>query len=74
MTIKEIRNAMRNADEMQTILIKGWGQVQKIGGRYAVGPLPENDDSDPSTDYSAWCYGWKESWVLNSIREKLNIA
>lgn len=58
----------------ETVLIPGYGQIKKIGNSYAVGPLPEDDDSDPLTDYSAWVYGWKESWVLDDIKRKLNIA
>ena len=71
--IKEIRKAMRaakKADELVTILIKGWGQITAgCGIDYAVGPLPEEDDSDPMTDYSAWTYGCQESLVLNWIKQ-----
>ena len=79
MTIKEIRKAMRNLNKdgetlSGVILVEGWGQIQKIGSTYAIGPLPEKDDSDPYTDYSAWTYGWKESWVLDLIKRELNIA
>lgn len=79
MTIKEIRKTMRNLNKdgrsvSEAILIHGWGQIKKIGNSYAVGPLPENDDSDILTDYSAWCYGWKEKWILDDIKRKLNIA
>ena len=79
MTIKEIRKTMRNLNKdgrsvSETVLIPGYGQIKKIGKNYAVGPLPEYDDSDPMTDYSAWVYGWKESWVLDDIKRKLNIA
>lgn len=79
MTIKEIRRTMRNLNKdgrsvSETVLIPGYGQIKKIGKHYAVGPLPENDDSDPITDYSAWVYGWKESWVLDDIKRRLNIA
>ena len=79
MTIKEIRRTMRGLNKdgrsvSETVLIPGYGQIKKIDKHYAVGPLPENDDSDPLTDYSAWVYGWKESWVLDDIKRKLNIA
>jgi len=79
MTIKEIRKTMRNLNKdgrsvSETVLIPGYGQIKKIGKSYAVGPLPENDDSDPLTDYSAWVYGWKESWVLDDIKRVLHIA
>lgn len=79
MTIKEIRKTMRalskdGSSVSETVLIPGYGQIKKIGNSYAVGPLPEDDDSDPLTDYSAWVYGWKESWVLDDIKRKLNIA
>lgn len=79
MTIKEIRKTMRALNKdgssvSETVLIPGYGQIKKIGNSYAVGPLPEDDDSDPLTDYSAWVYGWKESWVLDDIKRKLNIA
>ena len=79
MTIKEIRKQMRSLNKdgetlSSVILVPGWGQIQKIGSSYAIGPLPENDDSDPITDYSAWTYGWKESWVLDLIKRELNIA
>ena len=79
MTIKEIRQTLRALNKdgrtvSEKILIPGYGQIQKIGKSYAVGPLPENDDSDPLTDYSAWVYGWKESWVLDDIKRVLHIA
>ena len=79
MTIKEIRKEMRNLNKdggtvSKAILIEGWGQIQKIGNRYAIGPLPEYDDSDPMTDYSAWSYGWKETWILDDIRRNLGIS
>lgn len=75
-TIKEIRKAMRNAEKFfESILIEGWGQIKKTGkGSYAIGPLPEDDDSDPMTDYSAWTYGMRESWILDDIKRDLNIA
>lgn len=77
MTIKEIRKAMRamnkNGETLSKILVvEGWGQIQKIGSRYAVCGMV--DDSDPLTDYSAWVYGMKESWILDSIKRTLNIA
>lgn len=79
MTIKEIRKTMRALNKdgrsvSKTVLIPGYGQIKKIGKSYAVGPLPEDDDSDLLSDYSAWVYGWKESWVLDDIKRKLNIA
>lgn len=76
MAIKDIRKKMRALDGEhynETILIEGWGQIKKIGRTYAIGPLPEEDDSDPYTDYSAWSYGLKESWVLDYIRTDLGI-
>lgn len=74
-TVKNIRKAMRNAEKWnETILIEGWGQIKKGGSGYALGPLPEDDDSDPMTDYSAWSYGWKEKWVLDDIKRNMNIA
>lgn len=73
-SIKEIRKAMRDAEQFRTILVDGWGQIKKIGNSYAIGPLPENDDSDPMTDYSAWSYCWKEKWILDDIKRNLNIT
>lgn len=78
MTIKEIRKMMRNLNKdgrsvSEAILIPGWGQIKKIGNTYAVGPLPENDHSDPMTDYTDWSYCWKEKWVLDNIKQTLNI-
>ena len=81
MTIKEIRKAMRELNKdggsvSEAILVPGWGQIRKIGQRsdgYAIGPLPEDDHSDPMTDYTDWSYGWKEKWVLDRIAEQLHI-
>lgn len=73
-SIKEIRKEMRNAEQFKIILIDGWGQIKKIGNSYAIGPLPENDDSDPMTDYSAWSYCWKEKRILDDIKRNLNIT
>jgi hypothetical protein len=74
MTIKDIRKAMRNLETGKILFVPKWGQIQKIGSTYAVGPLPENDDSDLMHDYSAWCYGWKESWILDNIKRSLKIS
>lgn len=71
MTIAEIRKAMR-ASNGETIVVKGWGQIKKLGKSYAI--CGEVDDSDPYTDYSAWNYGWKESWILDDIKRTLGIA
>ena len=74
MTRAEIRRAMRamnkNGETISTLLVPGVCQIKKIGNGtapYAVGPLPEEDDSDPLTDYSAFVYGWRESWVLDYV-------
>lgn len=80
-TTKEIRKEMRSLNKdggtlSDTILVEGWGQIKKIGNSarsYAIGPLPENDDSDPYTDYSAWSYGLRETWVLDYIKRDLEI-
>ena len=70
-----MRNLNKDGRTMSPpIIIPGYGQIKKIGKSYAVGPLPEDDDSDPVSDYSAWTYCWKESWVLDDIKHKLNIA
>lgn len=74
-TIPNIRKAMRNIsrdDYGTTLLIPGWGQIKKVGKRYAVGPLPENDDSDVLTDYSAWSYDVSEGQVLDWIKSEMN--
>lgn len=78
-TIKGIRKAMRELNKdggtlSDIILIPGWGQIRKIGNSYAVGPVPEKDDSDPMSDYSACVYGLKESWVLGYIKADLKIS
>lgn len=73
-SIKEIRKEMRNAEQFKTILVDGWGQIKKIGNSYAIGPLPEDDDSDIMTDYSAWSYCWKEKWILDDIKRRLQIT
>ena len=76
-TINDIRKAMRaigKDDYSTTILVPGWGQIKKVGNRYAVGPLPEFDDSDILTDYSAWTYCLKESWVLEDIENHLRVS
>ena len=77
LTVKGIRKAMRSIESTDygtVILVPGWGQIKKIGSSYAVGPLPEDDDSDPMTDYSAWTYGCKESWVLDWIKRDLKLS
>lgn len=74
MTIKDIRKAMRSLEAGNTLFIPKWGQIQKIGDSYAIGPIPEKDDSDPMHDYSAWNYGWKESWILDNIKKTLQIS
>lgn len=73
-TTKEIRKAMRSMNTGDTIVIDGWGQIFKGGNNYAIGPLPEKDDTDVYSDYDAWSYGWKESWILDNIKKELNIA
>jgi hypothetical protein len=75
-SIKEIRKAMRSLESWsETLYIEGICQITKTGHTgYAYGPTPENDDSDPMTDYSAWSYGWKEKWILEDIKRTANIA
>lgn len=74
MTIKEMRKAMRALASGETLLVPGWGRVQKLGHGYAVGPLPENDNSDVMRDYTDWTYGWREKWVLDNIASTLGIS
>ena len=73
-TIKEIRKIMRTMNDFDYVLIEGWGQITKIGKRYATGPLPEKDDSDVITGYSAWSYCLRESWVIDDIKKFFNVA
>lgn len=74
-TIKEIRKAMRNLENWhETLLIKGICQIVKTGKTgYAYGPVPELDDSDPMTDYSAWTYCLKEKYILENIASVASI-
>lgn len=74
-TVKEARKILRNLNQLEIVYFFGSCQVQKFGnGRYAIGPKPEDDDSDPMTDYSAWCYGWREGMILNELKRGLKIA
>lgn len=73
MTKKELRKALRDLPNFGQILIPGWGQVKKIGKSYAVGPLPEKDDSDIMHDHSAWTYGFKLSWAVDMIARETNL-
>lgn len=81
LTVKNIRKEMRALKSSEQsvsdrLLIPGYGQVQCIGRGsrpYAVGPLPEYDDTDVYRDYTAWTYGWAEGWVLDDIKRTLNI-
>lgn len=74
-TVKEIRRTMRSLESFHTtLIIEGWGQIRKTGKTYSHGPLPEQDDSDPMTDYTAWTYGWKESWLIDDMKRSLHIA
>lgn len=75
-TVKNIRKTMRGLKSFhETLIIEGWGQIRKTGtSGYAHGPLPEEDDSDPVRDYTAWTYGWKESWLIDDIKRNLQIA
>jgi hypothetical protein len=73
-TIKEIRKAMRAMNQFDYLLIEGFGQITKIGKLYACGPLPEDDDSDVITGYSAWCYCQRESWIIDDIKKFFNVA
>ena len=72
-TIKDVRKAMRAMKDCETILINGFGQIAKIGNRYAFGPVPEKDDSDVITGYSAWCYCLRESWIIDDIKKFYNV-
>lgn len=73
-TIKEIRKAMRAMNQFDYLLIEGFGQITKIGKLYASGPLPEDDDSDVITGYSAWSYCQRESWIIDDIKKFFNVA
>lgn len=72
-TIKEIRKAMRAMNQFDYLLIEGFGQITKIGKLYASGPLPEDDDSDVITGYSAWSYCQRESWIIDDIKKVFNV-
>lgn len=72
-TIKDVRKAMRTMNEFDTILINCWGQITKIGKTYAIGPVPEKDDSDVITGYSAWSYCLRESWIIDYIKKFFNV-
>ena len=71
MTLAEIRKQMRNYNG-EIIKVAGWGQIKKIGNRYAI--CGEVDNSDLMRDYDDWDYGWKESWILDDIKRTLKIA
>lgn len=76
-SIKATKKALRNLQPMECIIIVGWGQVQRIGDgakSFCVGPLPENDDSDIMTDYSAWTYGLRQSWIAEWIARDLKLS
>jgi len=74
-TVKEARKVLRSMEMLERVYFIGSCQIQKFGdGRYAIGPIPEKDDSDPQSDYSAWCYGWRETMILNELKRDLNIA
>lgn len=64
-TVKEIKRALKALGDMEVLTIEGWGKVQNIFGRYAV--CKGEDDSDPLTDYSAWCYGWKQTHIAETV-------
>ena len=74
LTIKSIRKAMRGLNENGgKMTVPGWGQIQKFGSYYAIGPLPENDETDPMSDYSDWMYGFNEKTILLNIKNRLRI-
>ena len=73
-TVKEVRKILRSLNSLEGVYFLGSCQVKKIGNHYAIGPKPEDDDSDPITDYSAWCYGWREGMILNELKSDLKIA
>lgn len=75
-SIKDIRKAMRSLENWhETLLINGVCQIVKTGRTgYATGPTPENDDSDPIIDYSAWSYCQKEKWILDDLKRYHGIA
>ena len=75
-SIKDIRKAMRSLESWhETLLINGICQIIKTGNTgYSKGPTPENDDSNPYTDYSAWSYCLKEKWILDDLKQYHGIA
>lgn len=73
-TIKRLRKTMREATDFDIIYVKGWGQIQKLCKTYAIGPVPEKDDSDPLSDYSAWSYGLIEKMVLWYVKRDLKLV
>lgn len=77
-TVKDLRRTLRamNGERLDEITVDGWGRIKKIGtGRapYALGPLPEDDDSDPYTDYSAWSYCNTESDIIRYLQDDLHL-
>ena len=73
MTRKELRKKLRNLKPYFEELEIGNNVIIKTGSSYAV--RNKDDHDDPMTDYSAYIYGFKESWVINMCeRENLLTA
>ena len=63
-TVKEIRKELKGLGLFETLQV-GNCVIMKCTSDYAI--KDARDESDPMTDYSAYVYGFKLKWVINSL-------
>ncbi len=68
MTVKEFRKKLRGLQPYAEELTIGNNAIIKTSGGYGVRYIYDYDD--PMTDYSAYVYGVKESWLIEEYLKK----
>ncbi len=63
-TVKEIKKELKGLGLFETLQV-GNQVIMKCTSDYAM--RHAGDESDPMRDYSAYVYGFKLKWVINSL-------
>lgn len=66
-TTSELRKKLRSMIPYKEELVLGNNVIVKTSKGYGIRNI--NDHDDPMTDYSAYVYGFKETWILERARK-----
>lgn len=66
-TTSELRKKLRSMIPYKEELVLGNNVIVKASNGYGIRNI--NDHDDPMTDYSAYVYGFKETWIIERARK-----